>query len=485
MGQFTFIIPPDLPSTARQDLLQACLVGGYEHAPIPTPLRFEGNTLLVEHDTHESTHILAPWPVAGVGSPMILSGTLREREQPYILAVELARGRLFQIRTQMADWEGQGVRFPPAEHQALRQVTRLFGQAVLSETPEEAHRFAQEALALCYPLSDRLTQYWAEQFMAQRLSDHGTPDTDWGARLTHVPDSSAAMAYCQAFNAVRLVPNWQAIEPLEARCVWDGFDALVDWAAQAGLTLSIGPLIDLTSGTAPAWLSQWDGDLPSLAAFMSDFVETIMNRYGDRVSSWQVFSGLNHADTLGLSEDDRLRLAARLIESARQTAPHAELGIGIALPWGDFLVAEEYTYSPFVFADTLQRVGCNLAGIELELLNGPSPRASRLRTVFDCYRLLDLFANLGAPLELQIGSPPTRTPPDHAQTDGAHQDWVSQTLFLGLSIPQVRAIYWSNWDQTADPIEAIGRGEPDPSSRYAELRQLRGKWLPPSKSGKL
>lgn len=477
MGLFTFIVPPDLPSTARQDLLHACLVGGYEHAPIPTPVRFEENTLLVEHDTHESTHILAPWPVPGLGSPMTLSGTLREREQPYILVVELARGKLYQVRTQIADWEGLGLELDADAQQELRQVTRLFGQAVLSETPDEAQQLAQETLTRSHRLGDRVTELLAEQLMATRVYESGTPATLLGSRLTHVPDPSAATAYCQAFNAVRLVPNWQNIEPTEARCNWEAFDALVDWADKAGLAISIGPLIDLTSGTAPAWLSQWDGDLPSLAAFMSDFVETIVARYMDRVSSWQVFSGLNHADALGLAEDDRLRLAARLIESVRQTAPQAELSIGVALPWGDYLIAEEYTYSPFVFADTLQRAGCSLAGIELELLNGPDPRASHLRTVFDCYRLLDLFANLGAPLELQIGCPRTDTPSAGLTPGAAEPDWASQTLFLGLSIPQVRGIYWSNWDNAADSVEAIGRGESLPSSRYTELCKLREKWL--------
>lgn len=477
MGQLTFIVPPDLPASARQDLQHACIVGGYDLTPIPTQVRFEGNSLIVERDTHESVHFLAPWPIPGFGCPVVLSATLREREKPYDLVVELARGKLNQLRMQAADWEWTGLELSEADRQELRQLTRLFGQAVFSETPAEAQKLAIDTLQRCHVLSDRITRLFARLLMMSRVEQSGKPDTHFGSRLTRVPDTEATLAYRTAFNAVRLVPNWQAIEPMEARCVWDELDALVDWATEAGLAISVGPLIDLSAGTAPVWLSQWDGDLPSLAAFMSDFVETIIARYQDRVSSWQVFSGLNHTDKLGLSEDDRLRLAARLIESARQTAPSADLGIGIALPWGDYLTTDQYTYSPLVFADTLQRAGYNIAGIELELLFGNDPRASQIHTVMDCYRLLDLFAVLGIPLEMQIGCPATPASGSELPPGIPEPGWVSGTVFLGMSVPQVRAIYWSNWDETSGSTEALRPNGQSTGARYAELNTLGKKWL--------
>ena len=55
----------------------------------------------------------------------------------------------------------------------------------------------------------------------------------------------------------------------------------------------------------PAWAEGWHGDLQTLAAFMCDFLETLIGRYREHVRRWVVCAGFNHADGAGLSDDDR------------------------------------------------------------------------------------------------------------------------------------------------------------------------------------
>jgi hypothetical protein len=228
----------------------------------------------------------------------------------------------------------------------------------------------------------------------------------------------------------------------------------------------------LAGGPFPPWLRQWDGDLPSLAAFMCDFAETVVRRYQNRVRIWQVFAGFNHADAVGLGEDDRLRLAARLLEAARHTDPAAEWVIGVAQPWGDYMGSEDHTYSPLVFADTLMRAGFGFAAIELELLCGEGGRASRPRDPLDTIRVLELFGVLGVPLEAAVGCP---IGPSGANVPAG---WAETTARIVAAMPHVRHVNWEAWDDGPTArLQAAALALADPAGLLAHLRGLRNDHL--------
>src|SRR5262249_31401109 len=146
-------------------------------------------------------------------------------------------------------------------------------------------------------------------------------------------------------------------------------------------------------------------NLSSLATYMCNYVERTVRRYRGRVRRWQMTAGSNCARVLGLTEEQLLWLTARLAEVGRQTDAGLELVIGIAQPWGEYMAAEDRSYSPFVFADTLIRTGLNLAALDLEMVMGVTPRGSYCRDRLDASRLLDLYSLLGVPLRVTLGYP--------------------------------------------------------------------------------
>ena len=455
MGTVTFLLPDPLPVEAARCLERACLAIGYDQSPVPTRRKLEDGRLELTKDANESGYLSLPWPVTGAGTPVCLSATLREQTEPYHLVLELARGKLNQVRNLTAEWESIGMAVDAPDRAELDEAIRLFGRAVIDPADAEGKALAARVLELSLRLADRLTRTFAEQLLQTRLSESGKLITGLGCRLSRVPPADEQVRLAAACTAVRLVPDWRAIEPTEAGYDWTEFDALVDWATKAGLQVSVGPLIDL-DGSFPDWLAEWNGDLPSVAAFTCDFVETVVRRYQDRVNTWQVFSGFNHADALGLGEDDRIRLAARLLEAARQADPQGEWVIGVAQPWGDYLTSEDYTYSPLVFADTLMRAGFTLAALDLELVFDGGEQASRFRDPLEVYRILELFSVLGIPLEATVGLKPT--------PDDGPPGFEEAALGLVVALPQVRSVYWQRF---ADPT---GSDAPVPSV-LEKLRQ--------------
>ncbi len=65
--------------------------------------------------------------------PIVGTGTLAERASPYVLAVELARGKLNDIRNQLSDWLHMGLRSTPELDKALAEAHHSFVRCVTSD----------------------------------------------------------------------------------------------------------------------------------------------------------------------------------------------------------------------------------------------------------------------------------------------------------------------------------------------------------------
>src|SRR5207244_2278686 len=76
--------------------------------------------LRLVRDVDESGYLTVPWEINGAGRLMASSATLIERPQPYRIGVELARGKLNQLRGQSADWRSVGLQLPDSLDSHIR-----------------------------------------------------------------------------------------------------------------------------------------------------------------------------------------------------------------------------------------------------------------------------------------------------------------------------------------------------------------------------
>jgi hypothetical protein len=464
MGVISFVIPGGASAEAVQGLARSCLGGGYDHTPVPCRVEVRGDRLTLRRDRDESGYLMAPWPIDGAGSVMGTTATLIERQAPYYLLVELARGKLNQVRCQTADWELAGLELSKSLDNLIHQATHALGQGILDADQPAGERAAQEALSLSYKAADELIELYTAQLFAIRHQRQDRLDSMLGCRLTAVPPPAIEARYVSAFNSACVALNWRSTEPQQATYNWNAADAIISWGESHHFALAAGPLIDFSSYGLPDWLMPWEGDLPSLLSFMCDYVETVISRYRSRVRRWTLCSGSNNARVLGLGEDDLIRMTARLAEAAWAIDPQLELVVGLAQPWGDYLISDDHTYSPFVFADTLLRAGLNFAAFDLELFFGMSPRGSYCRDSLEVSRLLDLFGLLGVPIQVTLGCPASTgidSTADPRQQIGSmghfrdglkpesQADWAYNSAALMLAKPHVAGIFYDHFTDAA------------------------------------
>jgi hypothetical protein len=454
------MIPGGLPTAATQALTRACLAGGYDRTPVPTRIDLREDRIILQRDADESGFVQIPWMVDGTGHMMVSTATLMEKISPYHLILELTRGKLNQVRGQTADWEAAGLVISSTLRELIQRSTHAFAQAILDLPEGESYRQAQLGLSLAHQAADELIDLYSHQLFALRHDRDPKLDAFISCRLHTIPPPPIENDFLQAFNTVCLPLSWRTIEPVETNYNWADADALVDWAMSRHLTITGGPLIDFTQAGFPDWLKAWEGDALTLTSFMCDYVETVVSRYKGRIRRWVLSSGSNSSQVMKLGEDDRLRLSARLAEAAWNIDQNLEIVLGLSHPWGDYLVRDDHTYSPFVFADTLLRAGINFAAFELEFFMGYSPRGTYCRDGLEMSRILDLFGLLGTPLQLAVSYPtsssddPLADPSIKLGEFGSYRDghtphaqgeWATMMAAVSLCKPHVCGMTWDHF----------------------------------------
>ena len=493
MGTMIFDLPAELPHDALDELERASVAGGQDGMPFPSEACVQDGRLSVVRKIEESGSLQVPWLIDGQGRFMLSSATLMERAAAYPLVIELARGKVNQLRGQAADWGMGGLLMPDALAREIAESAHTFGRAIAAQPDGEATVLAQEALVRAHQAARGLVQSYIGQVFHVRHHRQPRLDTALGCRLQKSPPTNPA-GFSRCFNAAVIPFAWSDIEPEQGQLDWQATDALVDWALRQGMKVMAGPLIDFSGHRLPDWLWERDTDLFSLVALLCEFVERAVRRYQDRVQVWQVSGGANQSGVLATRDEELLWLTARLADTVRRINPQLEVVVGLAHPWGDYLAEQPRNYSPFVFADTLMRTGLKLSALDLEVVMGVTPRGSYCRDPLEFSRLLDLYALLGVPLQVTLGYPSAigklaDADPDQrvglghwrdGYTLDAQADWAAAFTSLGLCKPFVRSVYWAHFaDAEPHQFPHCGLFAPDgrPKPALEEIARLREEHL--------
>ena len=460
MGMMIFDLPPGLPDDAQEELERASVAGGQDAMPYPTQVMVEQGQMVLSRHVDESGCLVTPWSVNGTGRVMVSSATLMERINPYQLAVELARGKINQVRGQSSDWLMGGLLMPDALANQIREASLAFSKAVTHVPDPAAGEEALTALGQGFKAADHLVQAYMNQVFQVRHHRQAQLDTTLACNVHPGPlEAGQQEALRQTFNAVCLPFSWANIEREEETYHWDEYDQLVNWAAGLKIPIIGGPLVDFSGPGLPPWLWEKETDLTTRCSYLSDFVERTVARYQGVIRTWQITAASNWAGVIALADEELLWLTVRLADAVRKIDTSLEIIVGVSQPWGDYLAQQERSQSPFAFADTLIRTGLKIAALDLEMVMGISPRGNYCRDALDVSRLLDLYALLGVPLQVTLGypsqtGPDPRSDPDQKPSAGywrtgfspeVQADWASSFAALCTCKPFVRAVHWAHF----------------------------------------
>ena len=465
MGVMRFRVSPPGFLTGWPEALSA-YISGFDGRVFPTRVEIDGDVLVCRRPSSDSGRLHIAWPVAGFGRTLVSTSSLRDlgdESSEYLLSLELARGKIGQLRNQRAAWESAGMQVPATFVEASRQAHRIFaGATSVQSDPDESSRLAEAALVHAH----NAAQLLASTYITQRLEVRRGRSQRFPASLgCGVSGESPPVAWetlpAGLFNSVTIPVSWRRIESVEGESEWSESDGLVDWAIAERLLIHGGPLLDFGDAGMPEWLAPWAGDVGNLQSFVCDFVETALTRYVGRIRGWELASRVNTGGGLQLSEEARLALLAQAIEVARGVNDVEQLVVRIEQPWGRYQSSGRHLLSPLQFIDGLVRCAPGLSAISLEITSGLSPGDPGRRDLMDLSRLLDIWSTLGLPLHVTMAAPSaggmdsggrfvrSASDPDPGDEESGYWSvssqaaWVDAVLPLLLSKQSVSGITWA------------------------------------------
>jgi hypothetical protein len=433
-------------------------VAGSEEVPWSTFSTWVGDELVVERDVDDSGYVYVPWRVDGHGQYLLGTTTLMERDEPYLLDVELARGLIQRIRSRLFLWEWLGMKTPPELSQRLRDATTLFAHAATSQKDVPAAAAdANEAIVAALMVSEDLARTYAEQSIGARQRQTPVATLMGVALGPQAPPVAMRRKLLDACNIVQLPVSWRAIETREGRRDWKATDEQLGWCQTAGIKVAAGPLLRLDDRGVPDWMYLWEGEDDNLSRLLLDHVRAVVSRYAGRVHLWHVASRVNNGQLLSLNEESRLNLVAQAVQVVRKIDPRTPTVVSFDQPWGEYLVDQEHDLAPLHYADALLRADLGISGFGLEINAGYWPRGSAHRPAFEYGKLVDQWSQLGLPLMVFLSAPDSDVEdpkaarniatelikPAGVATQNSQAAWAATVAPLLLARTSVQVMLWN------------------------------------------
>ncbi len=400
----------------RYPELRRAYITGLDRTPGRTLVELRPHMLICRKEAAESCRIFVPWPIENLGMPMVGTATLIEREAPYDLGVELARGKLNDVRNQVAEWRLMGLKTNPELEALISSAQAQFAKAATAQdSPDEAFAASQACLVTCFEASRTLVGVYTQQVLEKRMS-HGTKLPTLLATVVSEDPRNTPYSHPMAHvcNAAVVGYPWGQIAPVEGKYRWEEFDLQLSWCRRRKITPIAAPVLEFRPGALPDWLWLWEGDFDAILGMVADVVKQTVGRYKGKLPYWRLVSRPASSDVLGLTEEQQIQITARALQVAREISPTTQFIVDFDRPWGEWVGNRAFQIGPLHLANSLAQAEVGLSGIGLEVALGFGPPGSHIQDILEFSKLLDLYSLINLPLHVSIILPASDKPDELA-----------------------------------------------------------------------
>ena len=398
-------------------------------------------------------------------------------DEPYDLAVELARHRVKTFIVKSEEWQMFDPAFAPEAVEAFEEARHTFTDALLLSDSLQQGTLAARSLAEGLRATDRLAHAHADILLHRRYGTRPASSTTLGTTVEPSTNPALISNTLDGFDVLSLPLRWRDIEVKEGTYDFAKLDEWMQWAKARKRPIVAGPLADVAPGSLPDWIQPIRGDYAALRDKMFDFMEAVVSRYIRYVGIWKVCSGLHIVRDVPMSSEEMLDLTRTASLLVRQYRRGARTMIELDDLFGDLSAKQAGSLGAFEFLDQIQSEGLRNDCIGVRLIVGGEEASERSRDLMAMSDLLDRFFMYEMPILVSACGAPAQSMGDRAGSWGAAWSperqavWASRFVPLALSKPFVEAVIWS---RHKDIEQDVGFGLIDSTG---EVRAAHGKLL--------
>ena len=436
--------------------------------------------------------------VGDCGELTLQTCLLQDSDQPYLLAVELARHRLMTVYNKSEDW---GMFDIEPDHPVSRRIDlarRLFIEALgLQGThPATADKLACDALVTAIDGSEELALAHADLLLNRRKVTGALPRDVFGCGVAlGQTEARLRQAVLSHFDFVNLPTPWKLLAPAEGEYRWEQMAHWVDWAEDNEVPIVAGPIVSFEPNNLPEWLFIWEHDYETVRDLIYEHIERVVNRFKHSITAWNVASGLHVNNHFTVAFDQLMDLTRMATMVVKKVQPEARILVEICQPFGEYCGANQRSIPPMMYADLMLQGAISFDGLILKLIMGQALPGQYARDLMQISSLLDQFAAFGRPVSLVMAVPSTPVTQEmisvaHAGSAGdancgfwrqpwsqlVQGHWAEAMLHVALSKPFVEAVSWCElWDhpEIELPLGGLVTEDLQPKDGFRRMAALR------------
>lgn len=485
----SFSVFTDGQPADRVNLAGAYLVGS-DDVPLRAEISFKGGVITCKKRAAGPAGLAILWDTSTVGTVMLETVRLVERPQPYVLSVELARGRLLRINQKLEEWGMIGFKGTDAIMAKVTAGRETLIQALQADSPARSAELGNRALAVAVQAAEELGRFHAEMLLARRRQG-GLPRRLFGCAVP----LSAAGEVCQkrlvgAVDFVTVPFRWRDIEPKEQTFAWKPLDATVEALVRARIPIKGSSLLSFQERDVPDWLHTWENDFDTLRDLAFEHARRVINRYGQYIQTWDVISGIHAAGTFAFNFEQLMELTRMTAALAKQAAPRSTTIVNLIALWGEYYARNQRTIPPMLYAEMVVQSGVNFDAFGLQFFFGPAVDGMFVRDMFQVSAMLDQFAKMSKPVhvtaiqvpsEAKAADPSAGAPLEGGTWHGPwseqiQADWLREFATVALSKPFVDSIAWDSvcdYPGQTVPSGGLLRADLAPKRAFQQLTKVR------------
>lgn len=472
------------PAT-RLALESAYLVGG-DGVPLRGEITFANGEIRCAKRAAGPAALSLVWPVEGFGRLMLETTRLQEREQPYSLHVELARGRLMRISQKREDW---GLYDYPEGGEYYRRIDQAKGTLVDALTAADdatAAACGEAALAGAVQVGEELSLFHADLFLKRRRAMSQFVKRPFGVGVSLAQSDEAYRGLLPEVADFAVLPiSWRDVEGETDVCRWEALDLWVNWLGQHRTHIRSAPLVSLDPAFIPEWVVRAKPTYDKLKEMMLGHAVKLVKRFAHRIQSWEVVRGLHAFNTLHLSLEQLMDLTRSAALVVKHNAPRSTTIVTIAMPFGEYYARDPRTIPAALYADLCVQSGFNFDAFGLAFEFSSGDEGSVVRDMMQISAVIDRFANFGKPLHITGIQVPSTPAPKGTPDNGCwHEAWSEQlqARFLrafyeiAFSKPFVETVTWTHLrdgDSSGATDSGLLRSDLSTKPAYQQLLEFR------------
>lgn len=480
---------------AKKVNLAGAYLFGSDSVPLRADIEFRDGMIVCQKRTAGPAGLALLWPVDGVGRILLETTRLPEREAPYVLSLELARGQLMRLSHKREEWGLFDCKDATDLNNEADAGAKLLVDALKADDPAGAAKIAQQALSVGVRVGEDLSRFHAGILLERRKQTAGFSRFVLGCQVDlECPVATCGTLLAEAFDFATIPIHWKQLEPTEQNYNWKPLDTWIEWLAKNRVPVKGSGLVCFSEHSVPDWLYIWEHDFDTVRDLVSEHVRRVINRYGSYIQAWDVVSGIHAIQGFGFSFEQLIELTRIAATITKQLAPRSTTIIDLVAPWGEYYARNQQTIPPLLYAEMAIQTGMNFDGIGLQFCFGAGVDGMYVRDMFQISSLIEKFGNYGKPIHITAVQVPSNTTLGPKDADGGawHQEWdeevqkrwLREFYEIALSKPFVETITWRNLaDGDGQILPSGGLLNADLSRKPAfdELVALREEILPDGK----